>query len=223
MDNSVVKNIRSFVLRQSHFSALQKSEMEKGLLAWGVNCQLSILNLSDIFQRDAPKILEIGFGMGFTSAKIAMENPQNDYLCVEVHGPGISRLLKLIDQHTITNIRIIHHDIVPVVQNMLADLSLDGVHIFFPDPWPKKRHHKRRLIQAAFLGLLTRKLKKNGYLNCVTDWEEYALHIVDVVSIFPTLVQTKNGTPIVNRPTTKFEARGLKLGHAIYELLFVKH
>ncbi len=201
MDNLVVQNIRSFVLRQSHFSALKKLEMEKGLLTWGVNYQLSILNLSDIFERDAPKILEIGFGMGFTSAKIAMENPQNDYLCVEVHGPGISRLLKLIDQHTITNIRIIHHDIVPVVQNMLADLSLDGVHIFFPDPWPKKRHHKRRLIQAAFL----------------------ALHIVDVVSIFPALVQTKNNTPIVNRPTTKFEARGLKLGHAIYELLFVKH
>lgn len=218
-----MQNIRSFVLRQSHFSALQKSEMEKGLLAWGVNCQLSILNLSDLFKRDAPKILEIGFGMGLASAKIAMENPQNDYLCVEVHGPGVGRLLKLIDQYAITNIRIIHHDIVPVLQNMLADLSLDGVHIFFPDPWPKKRHHKRRLIQKGFVSLLISKLKKNGYLNCVTDWEEYALHIINVVSIFPALVQKKKSEAITNRPTTKFEARGLKLGHTIYDLLFIKY
>lgn len=218
-----MQNIRSFILRQSHFSALQKSEMEKGLLTWGVDYQLSILSLSDIFKRDAPKILEIGFGMGFASAKIAMENPQNDYLCVEVHGPGVRRLLKLIDQHAITNIRIIHHDIVPVVQNMLADLSLDGVHIFFPDPWQKKRHHKRRLIQKYFASLLISKLKTNGYLNCVTDWEEYALHIADVLSVFPVLVHTNKSAAVINRPTTKFESRGLKLGHKIYDLLFMKY
>lgn len=217
-----MRNIKSFVRRQGRFPIAKKQAMENDLLIWGVVYQPFCLHLIDVFKREAPCILEIGFGMGLASADIAIHHPQYDYLCVEVHSPGVASLLKLIAQHEIRNIRIIHHDAVPVVEHMLPNEVLAGIHLFFPDPWPKKRHHKRRLIQIPFVELLINKLKVGGYIYCATDWVDYAEHIKAVLSAFPMLMPLDQDATIFYRPTTKFEQRGRKLGHQITNIIFVK-
>ena len=179
----------------------------------------------DVYKRqrlDSKKILEIGFGMGETTAKIAQILPECDFLAVEVHTPGVGALLKLIEETELTNIRIIQRDVVEVLQNMLADASLDGVHIFFPDPWHKARHHKRRLIQAEFVKLLCRKLKVGGYLHVATDWQEYAEWVLEVLNAEAQLQNTAENyaEKPSYRPLTKFENRGLKLGHGVWDMVF---
>ena len=180
------------------------------------------LDLEALFGRSGPKVLEIGFGMGETTARIAAENPHIDYLGIEVHTPGVGALLKRIGELHLTNLRLVQHDAIAVVQHMLREESLDGVHIFFPDPWPKKRHHKRRLIQPAFVELLTSRLKPSGYLHLATDWEDYAQQMLAVLNAAPGLANTVSGyaprPPY--RPLTKFEQRGLRLGHGVWDLLF---
>jgi tRNA (guanine-N7-)-methyltransferase len=184
------------------------------------------LDLDAIFQRDAhkrsEKILEIGFGMGSATAEIAANHPENDYLGIEVHTPGVGALLKQIGERNLTNLRIIQHDAVEVLQNMIADASLDGIHIYFPDPWHKSKHHKRRLIQPGFVALLTRKLKSGAYLHLATDWENYAQQMLAVLSGEAQLSNTAYdfAPRPAYRPLTKFELRGLRLGHGVWDIVF---
>ncbi len=182
------------------------------------------LDLDAVFGRRAPHILEIGFGMGETSATIAEANPQNDYIGVEVHTPGVGSLCKLIAEKNLGNQRIIQHDAVEVLRDMIVPESLDGVHIFFPDPWPKARHHKRRLIQPPLVATLASRLKPGGYIHCATDWENYAEQMLAVLSAEPLLQNTVvDYAPRPDyRPLTKFEQRGLRLGHGVWDLVFRK-
>ncbi|MGZ8270852.1 MAG: tRNA (guanosine(46)-N7)-methyltransferase TrmB [Methylophilus sp.] len=217
------RRIRSFVLRQGRLTKGQERALETAWPQFGIEYQAVLLDLNSIFGRtESKKILEIGFGMGDATAKIAQTLPESDFLAVEVHTPGVGSLLKLMQEGDIHNVRIIQHDAVEVLQNMLPDQSLDGVHIFFPDPWHKKRHHKRRLIQAEFIKLLCSKLKVGAYIHVATDWQEYAEWVLEVLSMEPLLKNTaldyaeKPGY----RPLTKFENRGIKLGHGVWDLVF---
>ena len=214
--------IRSFVLRQGRVSNAQRRAHETLLPQYGIPFADDLLDLDQVFGRSAPKFLEIGFGMGETTAAIAQAHPQNDYLAIDVHTPGVGSLLKLIEESGLTNLRIIQHDAVEVLQRMLPPECLDGAHIFFPDPWPKARHHKRRLIQPQFIALLSERLKHGGYVHVATDWEEYAQQILQVLSDEPQLANTTaDYAPCpAYRPSTKFEQRGLKLGHGVWDLVF---
>ena len=180
------------------------------------------LDLAATFGRDAPTVLEIGFGMGDATAQIAAALPQTDFLAVEVHAPGVGALLKRIGEQGLTNLRLVQHDAVEVLQHMLAPAALAGAHIYFPDPWHKKRHHKRRLLQPAFVALLASRLSPGAYLHCATDWQPYAEQMLQVLSAEPLLFNTAQAYAPrpAWRPQTKFEARGLKLGHGVWDLLF---
>ena len=214
--------IRSFVLRQGRVSNAQRRAHETLLPLYGISFVDDLLDLDKVFGRSAPKFLEIGFGMGETTAAIAQAHPQNDYLAIDVHTPGVGSLLKLIEESGLSNLRIIQHDAVEVLQRMLPPECLDGAHIFFPDPWPKARHHKRRLIQPQFIALLSERLKHGGYVHVATDWEEYAQQILQVLGNEPQLANTAaDYAPCpAYRPSTKFEQRGLKLGHGVWDLVF---
>ncbi len=215
-------HIRSFVLRQGRVSNAQQRYYDEMMAKVGIPYAASLLDLDTVFGRSAPHILEIGFGMGETSAAIAEANPQNDYIGVEVHTPGVGSLCKLIAERSLANQRIIQHDAVEVLRDMIPEGSLDGVHIFFPDPWPKARHHKRRLIQPPLVATLARRLKPGGYIHCATDWENYAEQMLDVLSAEPSLENTADGyAPRPDyRPLTKFEQRGIRLGHGVWDLVF---
>jgi len=219
------QSIRSFVLRQGRVSNAQRRACETLLPAYGIPFSENLLDLNQVFGRQAPKILEIGFGMGESTAIIAQSHPENDYLGIEVHTPGVGSLLNQIEQHGLTNLRIIQYDAVAVLQHMLPAACLDGVHIFFPDPWPKARHHKRRLIQPAFVARLCSHLKPGGYIHVATDWEEYAVQILQVLSQEQQLSNTAaDYAPRPDyRPLTKFEQRGIKLGHGVWDLIFRKN
>lgn len=217
------RRIRSFVLRQGRLTKGQERALETGLPKFGIPYSPERINLDEQFNRaESKKILEIGFGMGETTAKIALTLPDCDFLAVEVHTPGVGGLLKLIEEQALTNIRIIQHDVVEVLQNMLPETSLDGVHIFFPDPWHKKRHHKRRLIQAEFVKLLCSRLKAGGYLHVATDWQEYAEWVLEVLGAESQLKNTAKdyAQKPSYRPLTKFENRGIKLGHGVWDMVF---
>lgn len=216
--------IRSFVLRQGRVSNAQRRAHEILMPKYGIPFSEKRLDLDHIFGRSASRFLEIGFGMGETTAFIAKANPKNDYLAVEVHTPGVGSLLKQIEELGLTNIRIIQHDVVEVLRHALPPECLDGVHIFFPDPWPKARHHKRRLIQPEFISLLCRHLKRGGYVHAATDWEDYAEQILRVLSGEPQLINTAaDYAPRPEyRPLTKFEQRGLRLGHGVWDVIFQK-
>ena len=183
-------HIRSFVLRQGRVSAAQQRALDHLLPRFGIPYSAHALDLAQVFGRDAPKILEIGFGMGETTAAIAQAHPQNDYLALEVHSPGVGSLLKQIGAMNLTNTRVIQHDAVEVLRHIIPDNSLDGVHIFFPDPWHKSRHNKRRLIQSPFVAQLVKKLKPGGYLHAATDWQDYAVQMLAVFSAEPLLLNT---------------------------------
>jgi tRNA (guanine-N7-)-methyltransferase len=216
--------IRSFVLRQGRVSAAQQRAYDELLPKFGIAYQLAILDLDAVFGRASEKYLEIGFGMGETTAHIAAAHPDRDYLAIEVHTPGVGALLKVIGEEALKNIRIVQHDAVEVLNSMIPDETFHGAHIFFPDPWPKKRHHKRRLIQTPFVSLLASKLKSGGYVHVATDWDEYAQWILAVLSVEPTLQNTAAdyATRPDYRPLTKFEARGLRLGHGVWDIVFRK-
>ncbi|MEO1766274.1 tRNA (guanosine(46)-N7)-methyltransferase TrmB [Thiobacter aerophilum] len=205
-------------------SRAQSRALKTLLPVYGLPYRPQWLNLDEVFGRHAPRILEIGFGMGETTAAIACDHPELDFIGVEVHTPGIGSLLKQIHEKALTNVRIIAHDAVEVLAHMIPPQSLDGVHIFFPDPWPKKRHHKRRLIQPAFVALVADRLRPGGYLHIATDWQPYAEQILAVLSAQPHLENTAAGfAPRPSwRPITKFESRGLKLGHGVWDVLFRK-
>ncbi len=216
--------IRSFVLRQGRLSRAQRRACDTLLPRFGIVFQQNILDLEKVFGRQASKILEIGFGMGESTAVIAHSNPHNDYLGLEVHTPGVGSLLNKIEDLGLTNMRIIQHDAVEILRYMLPSESLDGIHIFFPDPWPKSRHHKRRLIQPGLVSRLCECLKLGGYIHIATDWEDYAMHILQVLQQEPCLRNSANDfSPRPDyRPVTKFEQRGVKLGHNVWDLIFLK-
>lgn len=221
---SPLRGIKSFVLRQGHMTAAQQKAIEQHWPRVGLDFQAATVDLNAVFGRDRPKILEIGFGMGVATAQIAQTLPQYDFLAIDVHGPGVGNLCKLIDEQQLDNIRVMRHDAVEVVEQMLAAESLAGIHIFFPDPWHKKRHNKRRLIQTPFVAKLLPKLQSGGYIHLATDWEEYALQMLEVLQGFEQLRNTAEDfapTPAY-RPETKFEARGKRLGHGVWDLVFVK-
>jgi tRNA (guanine-N7-)-methyltransferase len=214
--------IRSFVLRVSRTSNAQRRAVDELLPRFGVAFVPTPADLDAAFGRRAPRILEIGFGMGELTASLARAFPERDYLGIEVHTPGVGNLLKLIDEHGLANVRVIRHDAVEVLRHMILPDSIDGVHVFFPDPWPKKRHHKRRLIQPPFVQLLASRIRPGGYLHLATDWEDYATQMLEVLAAEPLLENTTTGfAPRPDsRPQTKFETRGLNLGHEVRDLLF---
>jgi tRNA (guanine-N7-)-methyltransferase len=218
------RSIRSYVLRQGRISNAQRRAHAELLPVYGLPASAGLLDLDRIFGRSAPKILEIGFGMGETTAAIAAQHPECDYLGVEVHTPGVGSLLKRLADLDLKNVRVIQQDVIEVLRDRIAPATFDGVHIFFPDPWPKKRHHKRRLVQPPFVALLVSRLKPGAAVHACTDWEDYARQMLEVLAAEPTLENTASGYAVrpQTRPQTKFERRGLELGHPVRDLLFRK-
>ena len=216
--------IRSYVLRQGRFSPGQQRAYSELLPRLGVPYRPEPLNFRDIFGRSAPVVVEIGSGMGETTTRIAREHPETDYLAVEVHAPGVGSLLKQLDEAALTNVRVTQHDAVEVMRDMVAPGSLAGLHVFFPDPWPKKRHHKRRLIQPAFAELAASRLAPGGYMHVATDWQEYAEHVLEVLRATSSLANTAAdfAPRPATRPETKFERRGIRLGHGVWDIVFTR-
>lgn len=218
------QRIKSFVRRAGRTTTGQTKALAQLGENFIVAYQAQLLNAAATFGRQAPLILEIGFGMGEATAHIARVRPEDNFLCCEVHEPGIGALLKRIGEQELGNIRIVAHDAVEVLQHMLAPASLQGIHIFFPDPWHKKRHHKRRLIQPPLVAQLASRLQPGGYLHCATDWQPYAEQMLQVLSAEPLLANTATdyAPQPAYRPLTKFENRGLRLGHGVWDLVFVR-
>ncbi len=205
------RGIRSYVLRQGRTTPAQQRAIDELFTTYGIAYRPALLE-----PRARPLVLEIGSGMGETTAAIAAAQPETDFIAVEVHGPGVGSLLKRIDEQGLKNLRVIRHDAVEVLEHMIADASLAGLHLFFPDPWPKKRHHKRRLVQPPFAALAARKLAPGGYLHAATDWPDYAAQMAEVLDAEPMLVRAAAR----ERPATKFEQRGVKLGHEVRDLVY---
>ena len=218
------RRIRSFVTRAGRLSNAQARALEELGPRYCLPYAKAPLDFAQAFERSAPTVLEIGFGMGDTTASIAAAIPETNFLGVEVHTPGVGSLLKLIGEQGLQNLRVIQHDAFEVVTNMIAPASLAGVHIFFPDPWHKARHNKRRLIQPPFVALLASRIAGGGYIHCATDWQDYAEQMLEVLGAEPTLKNTAEGyAPKPEyRPETKFERRGLRLGHGVWDLVFEK-
>jgi tRNA (guanine-N7-)-methyltransferase len=208
--------IRSYVLRQGRTTPAQARALEELYPRYGL--PFAGEPLKNPFGRNAPLVLEIGSGMGETTAAIAKARPDADFIAVEVHGPGVGSLLNRLASEGLGNVRVIRHDAVEVLSRMVADDALTAIHLFFPDPWPKKRHHKRRLVQPEFAALAARKLVPGGVLHAATDWPDYAEHIEIVLLGESSFEKTDRG--FVQRPPTKFEARGRRLGHPIRDLYF---
>jgi tRNA (guanine-N7-)-methyltransferase len=219
--------IKTYVLRAGRMGPGQTRAFEQYGAQFLIPYQAQRLHVQAAFGRHAPLILEIGFGMGDATAKIAHTRAGDNFLCCEVHAPGVGALLKRCGEELIDNIRIVQHDAVEVMDHMLGEHSLDGVHIFFPDPWHKSRHHKRRLIQSPFVQRLVQHIKPGGYLHLATDWQPYAEQMLAVLSAEALLQNTATDpsgfAPKPDyRPLTKFENRGLKLGHGVWDLVFSK-
>jgi tRNA (guanine-N7-)-methyltransferase len=217
--------LKSYVIRAGRYTTAQKKAYETlspdFLIPFSED---NLLDYKNIFNNTNNVYLEIGFGMGITTALIAETNPGKNYFGIEVHRPGIGRLLWEIEKRSLSNIRIIEYDAVHVTKAMIPSASIDGIHVFFPDPWPKKKHHKRRLIQRPFTETLTNCLKPNGYLYMVTDWEDYALHALEELNATGGLYNSYEGFASTQpwRPVTKFEQRGIAQNHEIKELYFTK-
>jgi tRNA (guanine-N7-)-methyltransferase len=229
-------HIRSFSGRRGHFTAGQRSAYERLLGVHGIEYRGERLDPVACFGREAPLVLEIGFGMGETTASIAAARPETDFLGVEVYPAGVGSLLMRIEALGLRNLCVVQHDAVEVARDTIAPGSLSGIHVFFPDPWPKARHHKRRLIQPPFVALLASRLRPGGYLHCATDWEHYAVQMLAVLAGEPLLENTAGPTRLADsaqacagfaerpdyRPQTKFERRGLRLGHRVWDLVFLR-
>ncbi len=216
--------VRSYVLRAGRMGSGQQRALAELGPRFVLPFQAAPLAVEQVFGRRAPCIVEIGFGMGAATAEIAAARPDLDFIGIEVHEAGVGALLRLIGERGLTNLRIVRHDAVAVLEQMIAPASLAGAHIFFPDPWHKKRHHKRRLIQSAFVSQLVSRLARGGVVHCATDWQPYAEQMLQVLSTEPGLVNTAAGYAARPdyRPLTKFEARGVKLGHGVWDLVFTR-
>jgi tRNA (guanine-N7-)-methyltransferase len=224
-DASKDRKIRSFIRRQGRMTAGQQAALEQYWDKFCLNPAQPLIPQS-AFLRTAPVFLEIGFGNGDCLAQMSANNPHHDYIGIEVHRPGIGHLLIKLEQQASTNVRVYCHDAIEVLERCLPDSCLDGVHLFFPDPWPKLKHHKRRIVQPAFLNLLAQKLKQGGYFHAATDWEHYAHAMLKVLSADKRFHNTSAAGAYCERPEyrplTKFENRGLRLGHGVWDLIFTR-
>jgi tRNA (guanine-N7-)-methyltransferase len=216
--------IRSYVLRAGRMGSGQQRALAELGPRFVLPFQATPLDFAAVFGRDAPTVLEIGFGMGDATAQIAHLRSDTNFLGVEVHEPGVGALLRRIGEQGLDNLRIVQHDAVPVLEQMVGPASLAGVHVFFPDPWHKKRHNKRRLIQPGFVSLLASRLAPGAYLHCATDWQPYAAQMLEVLGQETTLVNSAaDYAPRPDyRPLTKFEQRGMALGHGVWDLVFTR-
>lgn len=217
--------IRSFIRRQGRATAGQQNAIDN---IWDNYCldPEKNYNFSQVFAREAPLIVEIGFGNGSSLAAMAEANPELNYLGIEVHRPGIGHLMLLLEEKSIKNVRIYHHDAIEILEQKIPDNSIAGVHLFFPDPWQKRKHHKRRIVRPSFIDLLYKKLMPTGYFHAATDWEHYAKEMLKTLSASHKLVNTSKDAGYCPRPDyrplTKFEARGVRLGHGVWDLIFKK-
>ena len=220
------RRIKSYVLRAGRVSPRQQQGLDLWLEQYQIPANSQPLNYTQEFGRTADTVVEIGFGMGASLLTMAQNNPHLNYIGIEVHKAGVGSLAADLHDHKITNVRIAACDAVEVFQKQLVDNSLGGVQIFFPDPWHKKRHHKRRLIQPEFIHLLMKKIRKDGFIHCATDWQEYAEHMREVLSAEPNLKNQQSdnsySTRPASRPLTKFEQRGERLGHGVWDLIYIK-
>ena len=219
-----MRKVRSFVRRPGRATAAQRRALTELLPRYGIDATDGRIDLRAAFGREAPRVLDIGFGDGEALVTNALNNPAVDYLGVEVHEPGIGHLLLLLEHAGVENVRVIARDAAEAVPQQLADASFDAVDLLFPDPWPKKRHHKRRLVQPPFVGEIARVLKPGGFLHVATDWADYARHTREVLAQSAVLVAVEaddlRSNPLALRPPTKFERRGLRLGHEVADLLY---
>ena len=220
------RSVKSYVLRQGRLTKAQANAIDRYWAEFGIEYRDEPLDLDALFNRFAPRLLDIGAGMGETTIKLAQENPENDYLAVEVHRPGIGRLLYGIAEHGLTNIRVINHDAVDVVNRQIPEESMTSIYIHFPDPWPKKRHHKRRLVQPGFINRLTTRMKTEGQLYLATDSPDLAEYMLGVCDAEPGLINlagSGNYSPRpLWRPLTKFEQRGLESNSRVWELIYCR-
>jgi len=222
------RRVRSFALRRGHVTNAQQRAYEDVFPRIAIPYTAGVLDIDAAFEAPAPTVLEIGFGMGETTAAIASVRPDVHFLAIEVFVAGIGALARRVDEMALRNVRIMQHDATEVVRDMLAPASLVGVHVFFPDPWPKTRHHKRRLIAQPFAGHLAARIRPGGYLHCATDWQHYAQQMLEVLGGETRLVNLhrdfapRPANPLVERPTTRFHSRGERLGHAVWDLVFVR-
>ncbi len=221
-----LRRIRSFVRREGRLTKGQQRALDELFPQYGISLQQGDIDFYTLFGRQGPRILEIGFGNGISLAEMAVNHPENDYLGIEVHRPGVGNLLLQIEKQVINNIRVSNDDAVEVLEQQIPDASLDAVYLFFPDPWHKKKHHKRRIVQPDFTQLIYRKLKPGGIFHMATDWENYAEHMMDVMSVADGFENIAgSGQYIVRpeyRPLTKFEQRGHRLGHGMWDIIFKK-
>ena len=224
MNEKPLRRIRSFVLRQGRLTKGQQRALDTLLPHFGIKPGEDMLDLDAVFQRSAPRFLEIGFGNGHALVEMARANPDQDYIGVEVHRPGVGNLLLQLEKYALHNVRIISADALEVLQKQIPDCALDGVLLFFPDPWHKKRHHKRRIVQPEFIELVHRKLKLGGYLHMATDWEDYAEHMMSMMTAAEGFRNLAGAGEFSDRPDyrplTKFEQRGQRLGHGVWDLIF---
>lgn len=221
-----LRRIRSFVRREGRLTAGQQRALDVLFPRFGIETSASLLDFTALFGRDAPTILEIGFGNGDTLAQIARNHPENNYLGIEVHRPGVGHLLMRIEEYGLSNVRVMCADAVEILQQQIADGSLEAIYLFFPDPWHKKRHHKRRQVQPAWAQLIRRKLKIGGYLHMATDWQEYADHMLTTLGNAEGFHNQSIQSGFIERPAyrpiTKFELRGARLGHGVWDLMFMR-
>jgi len=218
-----MRTVRSFVLRQGRLTKSQAVALENEWPLYGVKSSEGELDFKKLFNNNSPVTLEIGFGDGVSLAAMAEQAPDKNFLGVEVHRPGVGRLLHLIKEKGLTNIRVMDEDAVEIIKNCVAESSLDCVQLFFPDPWHKKRHNKRRIVQPEFISLIASRLRKGGVFHLATDWQPYAEHMAELMlasAEFKSLSSGAYSQKPEERPTTKFENRGLKLGHGVWDLLF---
>ena len=224
-DNSFYRTIKTYVMRAGRMTSAQEKAYHDLSHIYCVPFQETAINLVDVFGNTNPIIVEIGFGMGAATVLMAKENPNNNYLGIEVHKPGVGRVLSEIRANDLKNLDVVEHDALDVLEKMIGENSVDGFHVFFPDPWPKKKHHKRRLMRRPNTDLLQKKLRDGGYLYMCTDWEEYAQEAMEELKATPGLKNKYDGfAPHQEwRPETKFERKGIDAGRTIRELFFVKY
>ena len=224
MESKYFRTIRSFVKREGRLTAGQQRALDVLWPEFGIDYSTNTLDFTQLFDRPAPVVLEIGFGNGDSLFQMAQNYPDRNYIGIEVHRPGVGHLLQLIETHNLKNLKIICHDAVDVIEHQIADNSLDRVQLFFPDPWHKKKHNKRRIVQEKFITLLAKKTKTDGFLHMATDWQDYAEHMLEVLMKNSNFENTSADNSYVprpdDRPVTKFEKRGHRLGHGVWDLLF---